>query len=536
MLALMLLVAAVFSIMLLSPDQWREIVAPFTGRTPSATIAVAPAPNAPSPPLAPTPSRPSTSSAIPPAPAPSAAAPAAGAINGELQSLRAALADAIGRLGDLERKGADTRMADLDNHLSRLDARIAALIEQPVVTPDALTDALNENRQAAQASAQEAAETAAQGAAQKAAQDAVQKALAAQNDMAPVVSEMEKRLTALEKMAPAVVGIGDMERRLSGLEKMAPAVAAIADIERRLASLEKTAASAATLVDLDKRIAAMEKATAPLTAMSQSALQGEALALGLLNLRLALDRGGAYADVLSALRIAAASDPVLTGEIDRLTPAAAVGAPTIAKLRQRLLAIPVLDDTKPNAAATPSAASETPAEPDGFWDGIWQRFASLVKVQRLDANTQTSGQSSSGPAHFGAAIERASARLEADDLAGAIGLLDDEVLRRPLSAGQQGALDDWLREARARLTAETGFATLSRRSLALFSAKADMPAAPSPRSDLAPSVPPVAPSAPPVVAPSAPPVVVAPSTPVIVPPAIPPQGAEVPSDDTPSNP
>lgn len=454
-------------------------------------------------------------------------------VSGELQSLRAALADVTNRLGEIERKGADTRLADLDNRLSRLDSRIAALIEQPVVTPGALTDALNENRQAAQASAQEAAETAAQAAAQKAAQDVaqraaqdvVQKALAAQKDMAPVISELEKRLTALEKMAPAVIGIGDMERRLSGLEKMAPAVAAIADIERRLAGLEKTAVSITALADLDKRIAAVEKATAPLAAMSQSALQGEALALGLLNLRLALDRGGAYADVLSALRVAAASDPVLTGEIDRLTPAAAVGAPTSAKLRQRLLAIPVLDEAKPNAgAASSSSSSEATTEPDGFWDGIWQRFASLVRVQRLDANAQTTGQTS-GPLLFGAAIERASARLESDDLAGAIGLLDDEVLRRPLSAGQQTALDDWLREARARLTAETGFATLSRRSLALFSAKAEMPLAPAPRSDVAPSAPTVV--APSVIAPSAP---VVPS-PAIPPSVIPPQGAEVPPDE-----
>ena len=527
MLALVMLIAAVFAIVLLSPDQMREIVAPFIGRTPpSATIAVAPAPGSQPAPSSPAPSssapaapRPSTSAAIPPTTPPPSATPNAAAVNSELQTLRTMLADVTGRLGDLERTAAEPRTADLENRLNALDARIAALIEQPVVTPNALADALTENRQVSQAAAQEAAQSAAQEATQKATQDAVQravqdavqKATAAQKDMAPAFAELEKRLTALEKMAPAVVAIADIEKRVSGLEKMAPAVAAIADLERRLAGLEKTAASATTLADLERRLAGVEKTAGPLAAMSQSALQGEALALGLLNLRLALDRGAPYADVLSALRVAAANDAVLTGEIDRLAPAAASGAPTITILRQRLLAMPVIEAPKP-AAAAPSDTSEAPAESVGFWADIWRRFASIITVRRLDANAQTTGQPSSGAAAMGTAIERAAARLAADDLAGAIAVLDDEATRRNLTPTQQITLDDWLREARARLTAETGFATLSRRSLALFAAKVDMSPAPVPARP-APADP--APSAPPAAAPS-----------TVAPPSTAPQGSD----------
>jgi hypothetical protein len=414
-----------------------------------------------------------------------------------LQTLRSGFADLTSRLGSLEQSADNMRAANLANRLDSLEAKMTGLVEQPVVTPNALADALTETRQAAQAAAEEsaravaedAARTAAEQVAQKtsqeaaqaatrAAQEAVQKATAGQKNLAPALADLDKRLVALEKMAPAVVAIADIEKRLTGLEKMAPAVAAIADLERRLGALEKTAASSSSLTELDRRLTGVEKTAGPLVTQSQNALWGEALALGLLNLRQALDRGTPYADVLGALRIAAASDAVLTAEVDRLAPAAARGAPTIATLRQRLLALPITETSAPSTADTSSATPETPAEQVGFWAGIWQRFASVVTVRRLDANAQATGGSQSGA--MGTAVERASARLTSDDLAGAIGLLDDEATRRNLSPAQQSALDDWLRDARARLAAETGFATLSRRSLALFSAKADMSASPTP--------------------------------------------------------
>jgi hypothetical protein len=418
-------------------------------------------------------------------------------VNDELQRLRTMVADLTARLGSLEKKDSAGQGADLENRLNSLDARIAGLIEQPVVTPNMLADALTENRQAAQDAAQEAAQEAAKTAADAAAKDAMhgavrdatqaaeraardavqQQTVAAQKDMAPALAEIEKRLAVLEKMAPAVIAIADIEKRVTSLEKMAPAVAAIADQERRLASLEKTAASAKTVADLDHRLAGVEKTAGPLAAMSQSALQGEALALGLLNLRLALDRGAPYADILSALRVAAASDPVLATEVERLAPSAASGAPTLASLRKNLMSLPV---AVPKPVAADQPPPEAAAEERGFWGEIWQRFASMVSVRRLDVPAvQSPGQAGSGGNDMAGAAQRAAAHLAVDDLAGAIALLDDDMVRRNLNAEQQTALDDWLRAARARLTAETGFANLSRRSLALFSAHANAPASQS---------------------------------------------------------
>jgi hypothetical protein len=500
LLVILMLVVAAIAFAMLSPDQVRQIVAPFMGRTPpSATIAVTPAPGssdtktsqAPASSAPERPARPSASSAISPA-APSNLP----AVADQLQTLRGGFADLTSRLGNLEQSADNMRAANLANRLDSLEAKMTGLVEQPVVTPNALADALTETRQAAQAAAEESARTVAEDAARtaaeqvaqktsqeaaqaatRAAQEAVQKATAGHKDLAPALADLDKRLAALEKMAPAVVAIADIEKRLTGLEKMAPAVAAIADLERRLGALEKTAASSSSLTELDRRLTGVEKTAGPLVAQSQNALWGEALALGLLNLRQALDRGAPYADVLGALRIAAASDAVLTAEVDRLAPAAARGAPTIVTLRQRLLALPITETSASPAAKTSSASPDTPTEPAGFWAGIWQRFASVVTVRRLDANAQTTGGSQSGA--MGTAVERASARLTSDDLAGAIGLLDDEATRRNLSPAQQTALDDWLRDARARLAAETGFATLSRRSLALFSAKAEAPSSPA---------------------------------------------------------
>jgi hypothetical protein len=330
-----------------------------------------------------------------------------------------------------------------------------------------LSDALNETRQSTQAAGQEAA--------QRAAQDEVRKAIqAAQKELSASIVELEKRTAGLEKSAGAMAAMADLEKRVAGLEKMASAVAAIVDLERRMAVMEKAAAAVVAIPDLERRVMAMEKATAPLAARSRTALQGESLALGLLALRTALDRGAPYADVLSTLRVAAAADDVLVAEVERLAPLAANGVPTLAMLRQRLGVLSRVETSPPAQTATgpaPGPAAEMPAAERGFWAEIWHRLTSVVTVRRLDVNAaQPSAPASPDTAPL---FDRASARLAADDLAGAIALLDDEAVRRNLSATQRASLDDWLRDGRARLAAETAFANLSRRSLALYAAKPD---------------------------------------------------------------
>lgn len=490
----LLLIAAALAVLVLSPDVIRQIAAPFLETPPSATIAVAP----PSEPPRSTPQAAPAQSGPPPVAAP----PANGAVMTELQAVRAMLAELAGRLTDLEHKtasGDEARTGELVNRLSALEGRLSALIEQPVVTPSMLSDALMENRLAAQTAAQQAAqEAAAQAARTMTAQtgrDTVQEELrkAVQADLQKLSSsladlekrtaglekvttavaalgELEKRVQELEKSAGALSAVADLEKRVAGLEKMASAVAAIVDLEKRTAALEKAVPAMVAIPDLERRMAAMEKTTAPLAAQSRTALRGESFALGLLALRTALDRGAPYGDVLSSLRVAAAADDVLVAEVERLAPSAASGVPTLAMLRQRLSALR-LDAPPPAAAAAPAPGGEVPAAERGFWDEIWHRMSSMVTVRRLDDATGQPSTPAAGDAS--PLLDRAAARLAVDDLAGAIALLADEGARRNLAGAQLAALDDWLRDGRARLGAEMAFANLSRRSLTLYSARPD---------------------------------------------------------------
>ena len=495
-----MLIAAALTLAMLTPDSLMKIVAPMFDRAPSATIAIAPAPGSPATIAIAVPSgtAASSSASSPPsgtAPRPSVelparpAAPAASGLANETQ-LRAMLAEVTGRLGILEQHTTELRQSD---RLHVLEARLAALIEQPSISPAMLADALVETRQAVQIAAQEAARIAVIDAAQAVAQNTdqttaaralqgviqeeLQKTQAMQKDIAPVIAELEKRMSALEKMAPAVVSIAEIDKRVMGLEKMAPAVVAIGGLERRLAGVERNMVAANALTDLDRRLMALEKSAAPLAAMSHNALQGETLALGLLNLRLALDRGLPYDHVLGDLRGAVANDAVLAAEVDRLAPTAARGVATLAALRQRLLALPSAEPVVPAAVmAPPSAPAETVAQERGFWAEIGQKLASIVTISRLDANAS----SAAAPDQLGrdgamSAIDRAATLLISDDLAAAIAAFDRVVLSRDPVSQRQVMLEDWLRDGRARLAAENSFAVLSRRSLSLFSVRADRP-------------------------------------------------------------
>lgn len=480
LLTVLVLITAAFAFVMLSPDTVRRWMAG-SPPPPSTTISVAPPTSTPpaspgaQPPAnvapraaAPTPSAPaSTAPSVPPT-APSAAP----AVTAELQALRASLGDITNRLGAIEQKAAagdNSRLIDLENRLAALDGRLAGLIEQPVVTPAMLADALIENRQSAQVVAQEAAQRAAQEATQETVKTAVQSAL---QDLSRAVADLEKRTEAVEKAATATAAIADIDKRLAAVEKMASAVAVVVDLERRMTIMERATPALVAIPDLERRLTTVEKIAAPLTAISQTALKGESLALGLLSLRTALDRGLPYADVLSALRVTAGSDGVLSAEIDRLAPFSASGVPTLSVLRQRLTTLTLAGPAKPAQGSAAEPAEQPQAADRTFWGGVWDRLSSVVTVRRLDANAAQSSGQGQGQATAVTLIERAAQRLAIDDLAGAVALLDSDATRRDLSGAQAAALDDWLREARGRLNAETAFANLARRALALHGSAA----------------------------------------------------------------
>lgn len=475
LLIVLLLITAAFAFVMLSPDGVRRLIAPMAVRpAPTTTISVAPPVTSDGPVPSPNGARLATGPANPPSTASDSRAMPA--VTAELRVLRVLLADVATRLGEVEQKtasGAATSTAALESRLAVIDERLAGLLAQPAVTPRVLADALSKNRQETQSAAQDAAQSVAQSAVQSTARQAAQDA---------VRDNVRKAVEA--GMREIIRAVAELEKRVAGLEKMASAVAVVADLERRTASLERAVPAIVAIPDLDRRLAAVEKSAAPLAAIARTALTGESLALGLLTLRSALDRGAPYGDVLSALR-AAASDGVLTAEIDSMAASAARGVPTIAMLRQRLAALNLVETVKvePVKPAQTSAAEPVPQAPAaerGFWAETWHRLGSVVTVRRLDPAPAATTPAPSDSANL---VARAMARLAIDDLAAAMAVLDGEAPRHNLTPAQTSALDDWLRDGRARLSAETSFANLSRRSLALHGG-ASPAAAESPPGDV----------------------------------------------------
>jgi hypothetical protein len=131
---------------------------------------------------------------------------------------------------------------------------------------------------------------------------------------------------------------------------------------------------------------------------------------------------------------------------------------------------------KRTAVGSPSETeANAPSEAHGVWSEVWQRVTSSVTIRRLDGEAQASPN---GPVDPDAMFAAAQSQLATGDLAGAVGRLDSDDLRGALNEAQRASLEDWLRDARARLTAQASLADLSRRALALSVARAAASAAP----------------------------------------------------------
>jgi uroporphyrinogen-III synthase len=237
------------------------------------------------------------------------------------------------------------------------------------------------------------------------------------------MSAFQARLGRLEDHAAAPAASSDQLAALAAAEEALGE--RIAALEARLAGLDR----------IEQRIEALARDGGPLPTGGDVALM-----LALEQLREALARGGPYAGELDLLSGVVGADSGLADLLAPLQGHAAAGVPSRAALARDF---PVVA----RAVIADSAGGES----EGLMSGMLRRLSDVVTVRPV-------GDVEGGDP--GPVVARAEHRLQAGDLAGALGELD--ALDGPAAEAAAG----WRARAEARLSVETALSALRARAIA----------------------------------------------------------------------
>jgi hypothetical protein len=190
----------------------------------------------------------------------------------------------------------------------------------------------------------------------------------------------------------------------------------------------------------DGRIASIEAASKAATAQNVVAgtgSRGNALVVAVGQLRDALSRSTPFAAQLASLNSVAAGNGAVAQAIAPLAEHAKDGIPTRALLRQRF-----------SAVVTRATRVALVSRDTGWLDRTLAQLSSVVSVRRVGDDVV--GDSPQ------AVLARAEARVQADDLAGAL------VELAKLTGAPKKSVAGWRQNAAARLTADKSVAALTR--------------------------------------------------------------------------
>ncbi|MGE0407823.1 MAG: COG4223 family protein [Amphiplicatus sp.] len=216
------------------------------------------------------------------------------------------------------------------------------------------------------------------------------------------------------------------ESRSAASEAQRAEIAALREsFERAIAAREARANQ--EIAELRARVESLQNEA------QNRAAYGPAAAIAFADMQRAATKGAPYADELDRLaRLAPGA-----GALDRLRKNAAIGAPTLAALKERF---------DPAARAALAAAAREKAT--GWFSQLLARFHQLVSVRPAGP------RAGSAPA---AIISRAEAALSRDDLDGAIGEIAS------LDGAAAAEFASWLQDARARAEIDEALAAESQR-------------------------------------------------------------------------
>src|SRR5262245_8416545 len=246
--------------------------------------------------------------------------------------------------------------------------------------------------------------------------------------IAQQIAEAEQRLDAKIADALAKLEAGNASALQSVQSEIAELKAKIAALAEAGLGTGEGSTGGADLVALSERLAKLEAALPELAASigkENSGSKAAAVAIAFANLRAAVSDGRPYAaelDTISAL------SPSI-GDLGVLPAYAEKGIPTVPELARGF------------AVVRDGAQASVAPEPGGsIIDTLLASAQSLVTIKRVD--TPPTGEGS------GAALSRAEAALDKDDLATAVKEVET------LSGSERDAFSAWLGQAHARLSAD----------------------------------------------------------------------------------
>jgi hypothetical protein len=253
--------------------------------------------------------------------------------------------------------------------------------------------------------------------------------------LAEQVTEAEQRLQARIDTALA-------EREAANKAALETARGEIASLKETVVELVASALTAGDgdveleLDGHDARIAKLEATLAEFAAQGKAGPRSAVVAIAFANLRAAVNAGRPYAAELVAMEAAHADQ----ADLMALAANADKGIPTVAELTRSF-----------QAAKEASLAAVSPPADASILEGLLSSVKSAVKIRRTDgANTGDDAD---------AVLARAETKLKQAALAEAVKEIET------LSGPPRQAMEQWLGEARARISAEE---TLKRMEMALL--------------------------------------------------------------------
>ena len=252
-------------------------------------------------------------------------------------------------------------------------------------------------------------------------------ASATQQRLAQIESALDQRIAALSK---AVDDLRAQSSSATQTESQSAERQAVSDLDARLAALAEQI-----------KLLQSHAAQAELTQQQKTAetARDTAFALGVAELDGAARAGRPFAASLTALR-RLAPDPATADLLEPLEPLAAAGVPTIGQLKRDW----------PDTARRAKAA-QVASEYDGWLGRVMAVLESAITIRRVGGGV--TGDDAE------ALLARAGARLDSDDLGGAVAILAG----LPAPAAREAK--PWLERARARLAAEAALGRLVEQAL-----------------------------------------------------------------------
>jgi hypothetical protein len=245
--------------------------------------------------------------------------------------------------------------------------------------------------------------------------------------LAQIESALDQRIAALSK---AVDDLRAQSSSATQTEAQSAERQAVGDLDARLAALDEQ------IKALQRHAAEAEQAQQQKTA---DTARGTAFALGVAELDGAARAGRPFAASLTTLR-RLAPDPATADLLKPLESLAAEGVPTISQLKRDW------SDT-----ARRAKAAQVASEYDGWLGRVMAVVESAITIRRIGGGV--TGDDAE------ALLARAGARLDSDDLAGAVAILAD------LPAPATRDAKPWLERARTRLAAEAALGRLVEQAL-----------------------------------------------------------------------